>query len=39
MERHIILGEFIVKNQKDFKYAQGELTGLLYPVYEIMIDL
>ena len=29
MERHTTLGEFIIKNQKDFPYAKGELSALL----------
>ena len=29
MERIITLDEFIIKRQKDFPYATGELTGLL----------
>lgn len=29
MERHITLGEFIIRNQKDFPYAKGELSALL----------
>ena len=29
MERQITLGEFIIENQMDFPYANGELSGLL----------
>ncbi len=29
MQRHTTLGEFLIKNQKDFPYAKGELTALL----------
>ncbi len=29
MQRHTTLGEFIIKNQKDFPYAKGELSALL----------
>ncbi len=29
MQRHSTLGEFIIKNQKDFPYAKGELSALL----------
>ncbi|MFC4221251.1 class 1 fructose-bisphosphatase [Flagellimonas marina] len=29
IDRPITLGEFIIENQKDFEYAQGELTALL----------
>ena len=29
MDRIVTLDEFIIKRQKDFPYASGELTGLL----------